>query len=55
MVDLLKVFQAAKKTDVKTLFEAIGELTTNAVRNLEALVEYTTEKVVQTLIKKADL
>ena len=55
MVDLLKIFKGAHKTEIKALYEGLSPLTTKAVRAIEDLNEYILSKVKNAMIKRADL
>ena len=55
MVDLLKVFKCATLAEVKNLYKAIGQLSTNEVRTVDGLKEYMPEKTVGAMIKRAKL
>ena len=55
MVDLLKVFKCATLAEVKNLYKAIGQLSTNEVRTVDCLREHIHAKTVGAMIKRAKL
>lgn len=54
MIDLLKVFKSITAADAKLVFKALGELSTNEVRNIDDLRRHLPKKTVDAMVKRAN-